>query len=541
MNVLQEILEWSEDRPAWQSDALRRLVVNGELSDDDIRDLAEICKAAHGLADQHPIKPLARTHVPNKRGATPPVSLVSIFHHQGVNALAERQTLKFGPKLTVVYGGNAAGKTGYIRILKSACRARGQERILGNVVSGAMPPTPAVAIKYRVGAEDDPSEWAGQGANEFISRVSVFDAHCAAVYLTEKTDVAFRPFGLDLFDQLVRACKAIRVRLEREQQSLAANSLTSLQQRLPEGTAVAELLSNITSLTKPETVQNLAHLTAEEESRLALVERSLLDLQASDPSRLKRQLARRAERVEALRLHFEAVETALSSEAVDSALNARADYRQKSATANKLRKDAFQERMLAGTGSETWTALWEAARQFSQESAYSDQPFPVVEDGARCVLCQQDLDHASRHRFERFEAFVASTTEDELRRIRETAAQLQRTFTDLKVSTESIRETIEDIRIDSAEVADALATALETAEERRRAIVVALSEDRDLAADCPALGSVQREVNALGLQIAERTETLRTPTLVEKRGLLTAEARELRARKQLAQHLEPRP
>jgi hypothetical protein len=50
----------------------------------------------------------------------------------------------------VVYGDNAAGKTGYIRILKSACRARGQEQILGNVVSGATPLSPVVSIKYQL-------------------------------------------------------------------------------------------------------------------------------------------------------------------------------------------------------------------------------------------------------------------------------------------------------------------------------------------------------------------------------------------------------
>ena len=36
MNVLKEILEWSQGRPMWQRDALRRLVLNGELSDEDI-------------------------------------------------------------------------------------------------------------------------------------------------------------------------------------------------------------------------------------------------------------------------------------------------------------------------------------------------------------------------------------------------------------------------------------------------------------------------------------------------------------------------
>lgn len=110
-----------------------------------------------------------------------------------MNALAEDQTLKFAPGLTVVYGDNGAGKTGYIRILKSACRARGQERILGNVVSGTSPLAPVVAIKYKVGTEPEPREWVGTGEDEFVSRVSVFDTQCAAVYLTEKTDVASGP------------------------------------------------------------------------------------------------------------------------------------------------------------------------------------------------------------------------------------------------------------------------------------------------------------------------------------------------------------
>lgn len=220
MNVLQEILEWSQGRPTWQRDALRRLVLNGELSDEDICSLTEICKSAYGLAEQQETNPLAKEHMPDRAAGAVPVSLVSIFHHRGVNALAEDQTLNFAPSLTVVYGDNGAGKTGYIRILKSACRARGQERILGNVVSGTSPLAPVIAIKYKVGTEPEPREWVGTGGDEFVSRVSVFDTQCAAVYLTEKTDVAFRPFGLDLFDKLVKACKSVRVKLEGEQLSL---------------------------------------------------------------------------------------------------------------------------------------------------------------------------------------------------------------------------------------------------------------------------------------------------------------------------------
>ena len=536
MTLLQQILAWSQGRPLWQRDALRRLVLNGELSDDDVRILTEICKTAHGLAEPQEIVPLAKDRIPEKSNGGVPVSLESIFHHRGVNALAEDQTLKFSPNLTVVYGDNAAGKTGYIRILKSACRARGQEKILGNVVSGATPLTPVVSIKYRVGDEPESREWAGNGEDEFVSRVSVFDTQCAAVYLTEKTDVAFRPFGLDLFDKLVRACKAVRAQLEREQGTLSSNALASVQVQIPEGTAVSKLLGNITSLTNPEAVHSLAQLSSEEDARLALLEKSLLDLQANDPEKLIRQLTLRSGRLETLARHLEDVEAALSVEAVDAVFSARKKARRKSKEAKKLREATFQSGMLTGTGSEPWSTLWKTARKFSEELAYPGQAFPVLEDKSRCVLCQQDLDHAARHRLQEFENFVASTAENELRQAREAFTQQRKAFTDLNVSPGVIDETLEEIRIEHELVADAITTAFSTAEERRKAVALALSKDQDLAPDCPNVPSVTGEVDALAQQIAERVSTLRTSANDDVRKQMNAEAQELRARKLLAQH-----
>ena len=393
-----------------------------------------------------------------------------------------------------------------------------------------------MAIRYKVGEESDPREWAGQGEDEFVSRVSVFDGQSAAVYLTEKTDVAFRPFGLDLFDKLVRACKAVRARLEAEQHSLDSNTLATVRAQIPEGTVAAKLLANITSLTNPEAVQKLSRVSAEEESRLALLEKSLLDLQASDSEQLIQQLTVRAGRAHALARHVKGVEAALSTETVDAAFNARTECRRKSEEAKRLREATFSAGMLAGTGSESWTVLWEYARTFSQELAYPGQPFPVVENDAHCVLCQQNLDHAARHRLQQFEAFVASTTEQELRQARETLAQHRKTFTDLKATTEAIDETLKEIRIEHEAAADTITAALATAEERRKAVNLALSEAGDLAANCPILTSVAREADALADQIAERLQTLRTSATDETQKHMTSEVQELRARKLLAQH-----
>jgi hypothetical protein len=534
VTVLRDILEWSRDRPAWQRDALRRLVINGELADGDVRELTAICKSGHGLAETQPTTPLANEHVPDRPGGAAPVSLVSIFHHRGVNALAEGQTLKFSTGLTVVYGDNGAGKTGYIRILKNACRARGQESILGNVVSGTAPLAPVVAIKYSVGSEPEPREWASGKEDELVSRVSVFDTQSAAVYLTEKTDVAFRPFGLDLFDKLVRACKSVRAQLESEQRALNTNALAVVQAKIPEGTAVAKLLASISSLTKPDEVRALSQLSSDEAAHLALLEKSLLDLQANDPNKLIRQLTLRAGRVQALVRHLAEVEAALAPQVFAAVLEARTTGRRKSEEAKRLREATFPTGMLAGTGTEQWAAFWEKARLFSQEQAYPGKSFPVVDDGAHCLLCQQDLDHAAAQRLKQFEAFVASTTENELRQIRDSFAVQRRALADLKTMTEGVDETLKEIGIENEGVALSVRTVLSANEVRRKAIVTSLAEDKVLPADCPDLALASKEAEALALQINARIKTLREGATDDTHKRMTSEAEELRARKLLA-------
>jgi energy-coupling factor transporter ATP-binding protein EcfA2 len=538
MKVLQEILTWSVDRPAWQRDALRRLVANGELSDDDIRDLAEICKGDHGLTEKIDAVPLAKDHVPDTAGAaTVPVSLESIFHHKGVNALAEDQTLKFAPGLTIVYGDNGAGKTGYIRILKQACRARGREQILGNVVaSGVAPPKPAVNIKYKVGGELTVREWIGGEADEFISRVSIFDTQCAAVYLNESTDVAFLPFGLDLFDKLVRACRAVRARLESEQRALTTNALASIVPTIPQGTVAAKLAGSVSSLTKPEAVTALTRLSAEETARLEFVEKSLQDLQANDPNKLVAQLNLRLTRVRALADHLRRLEAMLSDTEVIVVFNTRLDGRRKSQEARRLRDAAFPQAMLPGTGGDHWKAMWEASRLFSEQQAYLGRAFPVTDSGSKCVLCQQDLDQAAAHRFRQFEEVVTSTTEQELAQLRQNFGSKRNAFVALQTTTAAILEILAELRLEHEVAADAIEAAIAQNEARRAAVASALVNDKDLSADCPALASVSQQAAAIATEIDSRVKALRESAVGDARAKLTAEAQELRARVLLGKH-----
>lgn len=46
--VLETILDWSHDRPAWQRDALRRIMAKGRLDNDDVKELIDLCKQGKG-------------------------------------------------------------------------------------------------------------------------------------------------------------------------------------------------------------------------------------------------------------------------------------------------------------------------------------------------------------------------------------------------------------------------------------------------------------------------------------------------------------
>ena len=536
MNVLKEVLAWSSDRPAWQRDALRRLVEKGEINANDIADVAEICKSGFGLTEPNAGDSLAAHHLPTVSTDLGGVSLDSIFHDKGVNALAESQTLKFGPHLTLVYGDNGAGKTGYTRILKTACRARGRETILGNVISGVAPPRTAVAIKYQISGEPALREWTGQSDDDYIARVSVFDTQGAAVYLTNKTDVAFRPMGLDLFDKLVQVCKAVRAQLEEEQRGLGASKTSILALEVPQGTAVARLLANLTVLTKIETVKALATLSDADRTRHALVEKSLLDFQANDPVKLAQQLTLRAARILAFSQHLGRVETALAPAAVTAVFDARTVLRGKHQEAERLRVATFPDGLLTGTGSPDWKTLWEAARTFSQEQAYTGQTFPHVGDEAQCVLCQQGLDHDATQRLTRFEAFVISTTERELREAKTSFNTLAKAITDLVVQSDSVRDALRELQMENESLADQVETTIAALENRRRQITDVLAANADLPQDFPAPTHAQSEVALLVGQLQERLTALGADTSAEKRRQLTADAQEFRARSLLAKN-----
>jgi hypothetical protein len=160
--VLETIPDWSLDRPMWQRDALRRIVLSGKVDANGIGELAALCKQGRGDATQTHVAPqsLSKVHLPANPGGGDAVKLLSLSEVEAANNLAPGQELKFEPGgITIVYGDNGSGKSGYARILKRACRARYAGKIEPNVYAPSTTLAKASAsISYAIGATEKPAE-----------------------------------------------------------------------------------------------------------------------------------------------------------------------------------------------------------------------------------------------------------------------------------------------------------------------------------------------------------------------------------------------
>ena len=431
--ALKDILAWSKDCPAWQCDALRRLCTKGELGDADLDDLTDLCKdnGKGGAA-------LASEHIPAPESAVTTVNLTKICGVANVNALKDGQRLAFDKKgLTVVYGDNGSGKSGYARILKKVCRARmpKDDKILPNIYATETGPQKAV-IGFSANGHRKTHDWtAGQPGDRCLSSISVFDSHTANVHVDRANDVAYTPFPMRVLEQLAEICQKVKDRIQAEIQELKNRTPETVSHpECHDWTKVGKLIAGLGGKTKEQDVHDLAELSEEDKARLDTLKTDL----GADPAKV-------AVRVDALknRLNkfFTAVATlqdTISDEQVSRLKTLYQAYQKAKAAATAAADNLFADDPLPDIGSEVWHTLWKTARCYSEQNAYPDMSFPFTGDAARCVLCQQELDAEAVDRLNRFEDFVRGETK---RKEEEAEAAYQTALSTLSTADNNVRAT----------------------------------------------------------------------------------------------------
>lgn len=526
-SVLETVLDWSQSRSLWQRDALRRIVCNGALSDEDIAEIVALCKKDHGDPEISIVaSPLEAQHLPAGPTSGSPVRLVSISNVSGVNKLAAGQSLPFEANgLTIVYGDNGAGKSGYSRILKRACSARSRGKIIADVGDLTAPRVAKATFEYKIGdATQPPLDWTdGENAQETLSAINVFDRDSGVVQVRNKNEVTFRPLGLDIPEDLSSACVRVKALLSAEKEKTERErDVVFVSPGWKPGTKAGKLLSALNARSDIKALDALANVSSEERARH---EQLCADL-ARDPVKAAAEQELYASQLGSMASALKSVEENASDEVLSKLKSASDDARSKRRAAALAADQNFKATTLPGVGGDIWRAMWDATKRYAEHHAYPGKAYPDGHGDQRCVLCQQELDDEARTRLSEFDAFVRADTEREAQAAEMLFTTLMNRHEQVRAKSGPTRDIRRKLAITHPDLSRAALRFLASA--RRRQAICKNNCAKDSSEVLPQFSDNPCEhVLRLEVEVRSYAESLRRATGREGRAKLEAERDEL--------------
>ena len=194
--------EFANNKPEWLKALIKDAIeTNGSIEELRINEIFD------NLLNGTPLQ--VQTHnLSSARQSSQKLLFESLTHISGVNALCENQTIKFSPDVTVLYGLNGSGKSGYFRILNEVCGGNQKKEILCNIYAlEADRKAISVQINYLQGGNRKVLNW-DNSSRAFLdfNGVKVFDSSYLNGLLVSRTpdEAIVYPLGLHLFSYIAQ-------------------------------------------------------------------------------------------------------------------------------------------------------------------------------------------------------------------------------------------------------------------------------------------------------------------------------------------------
>ena len=141
------------------------------------------------------------------------VRLDSLKVGDGVNALKPGTQIDFAPGVTVIFGENGSGKSGFVRVLKRAAGVRTAEDILHNV-RGDKRPTPSATFTVTVGTTPQTIQWNNDFGITPLNRVEHLRREGRAPSCRRRSHIRLHSWRADSFPACPGAVERVRTALD---------------------------------------------------------------------------------------------------------------------------------------------------------------------------------------------------------------------------------------------------------------------------------------------------------------------------------------
>lgn len=524
------LVDWANQQDGW----VRRIAGEVLLTRQPVTDavLDETYNAyliEKGLADGDPVDQpkivLDETSSAEAAGFT----IDKLEDIEGVNALAPNQTIEFNAGLSILYGENGAGKTGYVRVLKQLAAVRTAEPILPNVHDTTTSTNLKAKITYSPAGESSTIlDWRGESGLAPFTRLGVFDSPALNLHVDDDLTYVYTPSDLSLFPHVSNAIGAIKDRLDVAvaEKGSGGNPYLTFFNR---GTSVYQLVETLGAATDLTEIDALADKGADPATRLASARANVEALRSTSiAAQLTTAKSRRDlySSLGTLVRICEALNATTYNDALAAANQAIADV-------ESLRRELFTAAGLTGEGDEDWQSFILAGEQYIEHR--NDHDYPA--DGDACIYCRQTLGDTASVLVQRYREFANDSAQQRITASRQTMSTLTQDL----------------IRLDPSGLAVAIATHQDPASpdpilDQAEQLVVAVQAAQAAVRDSTAVeGTSLRPADALGTEIGVRHDAAtkliaelsgRAEEREEALGTATKELAELTDRIELTNRLD---
>ena len=367
----------------------------------------------------------------------------SLSNIEGVNALAENQSIELTENLTIIYGSNGAGKSGYVRLLKNVFYSKDRESIIENIhiENGHKP----IKGDFQFTSDEGVLQlkYPDDVGNGVFNQFAVFDGEIGRRHLRNRNDFSFRPAGLRLFNEFNAALEKLNNRLFSEIRTKSIANPFADDDIFQGESEIKTFLASLSHNSNLEDLKKHLPFIDEEKTRKDEIEKKYDDLKISlsqkdkalkELRNIKIQLVAKKKNIEIINLWF-------NQNQLNTVKNSIADCKTKEETAQKEGSEKFKTDKIKNIGSPEWKQFIEAAEKYAITQKENGVEYPEIGDS--CLLCQQSINEdAPKNLIASYWAYIKSIAEQEAKTAKENLDNVKKGYEDLDLNQFTDTETL---------------------------------------------------------------------------------------------------
>src|SRR5690606_5389140 len=412
--IVDFLWEWTGNHADWSKLLISKIVTTeSSLSTADRETVFNYFLQSINLHAGLPVLSVTKpTYTPTAKT----IELDSLSAITGVNRLAKNQTINFAKNITVIYGENGTGKTGYSRILKTLGFSYDNNKtILSNVYEASEPQS--ATINFKSNGTPKTFIWSGANSDTELENISVFNSSCVQFSISDRSLIV-SPIGFHLFHLVSAELNALTQLLQRK---IAAQPTTllwldNLTPETPQHTFIATLSANSTE----QKLTELSDFTPAHEDALKVKEAELESLNKallqSQIQTFKSQIAE----IDSIIGKIEATKTQLNDANWQGLLAINNEISKLESKTKTGLKDIADERGIEFYQTPEFDSFIQAAESYIK---IIDKPDYPQEDDT-CVYCLQPLDNSAKELLKSYRTLLNDKTQENLVELKKRKARL---------------------------------------------------------------------------------------------------------------------